>query len=345
MARSSSPSASFVSPHGRVLYAGFSAIHNYLLIVLISLVYAMPFLRKVRGAESERRWWFDLVMLIAGVVFGLSSNLAPIAFLLTFATILVVKMVQTRELKKVLKNVKMWEWLGIVGIVIGMGVAYIGGPGVSGYFASGYGTEYDYVGVGEMIREPARSVKRMARHVVNNSARVLGPAVVMLAIVAIARVVRWKVRGAKKKLEWGLKGKMGEVVEILTVFVMWHVLIATQLNAPLRILLTAYVAGIMAVLVLVNEWTKGWKLGMVGVLVAVMVAGVVTVRTMLAIEYHEKAGRVLERVRESEAETICVTREEVTSRTLPMVYLGQEDMVADWAMPEKIYGKEIVWCK
>ena len=40
-----------------------------------------------------------------------------------------------------------------------------------------------------------------------------------------------------------------------------------------------------------------------------------------------------------------MTREEVKSRVLPVIYLGQEDMLAEWAMPAKVLGKEVVWCE
>lgn len=83
----------------------------------------------------------------------------------------------------------------------------------------------------------------------------------------------------------------------------------------------------------------------VGAGMLVLVVGVVGARTVLALEYHEKAGKVLEKIRESETSVVCVTREEVTSRTLPGIYLGQEDMIADWTLPVKIYDKEVVWCE
>lgn len=335
----------FLSPHGRVLYAGFSAIHNYLLIGVISLAFAVPYLKRVRGEETKSGLGVGLGMLVAGVVFGISSNLTPIAFLLTFGTVMVVEMVRTKKIKEVIRKLKLWEVLGVVGIVIGMGVAYVGGPGVSGYFENGYGAEYDYVSVGEMMSASGESVVRIVRHLMNNFGRVLGPAVLVLIVLAGVRVVCGKVR-REGKLGWlPAEAEVQRVLVVLGIFVLWHVLIAAQLSAPIRILLPAYLAAVIMTMILAREWTQGWKMEALGVLLLVGVAAVVGVRTVLAWQYHKKAGLVLRKVRESETEVVCVTREEVKSRVLPMIYLGQEDMVADWAMPEKIYDKEIVWCE
>ena len=114
----------FLTPHGRVLYAGFSAIHNYLLIVMITLGFGLWYLKRMRGEEMRWRWWQAGLMLLAGVVFGLSSNLTPVAFLITFVGVLVIRMVREKKIGEVLKRLRVWEILGVVGILIGMAVAY-----------------------------------------------------------------------------------------------------------------------------------------------------------------------------------------------------------------------------
>lgn len=336
----------FLTPHGRVLYAGFSAIHNYLLIVMIALGFGLWYLKRMRGEEMRWRWWQAGLMLLAGVVFGLSSNLTPVAFLITFAGVLVIRMVREKKVREVLKRLRVWEILGVAGILIGMAVAYIGGPGVSGYIDGGYATEYDYVSLSEVVREPMRSAVKLVKHMVGNGARVIAPVVVVLAVFAVMRVVRkWLWKKDEKLVWWPVEEKKRRVLMVLVWFVVVHILVATQLSAPLRILLPAYVAGVMATMLLVREWTRGWGMEVVGVGMLVLVVGVVGARTVLALEYHEKAGKVLEKIRESETSVVCVTREEVTSRTLPGIYLGQEDMIADWTLPVKIYDKEVVWCE
>lgn len=292
------------------------------------------------------RWWQAGLMLLAGVVFGLSSNLTPVAFLITFVGVLAIRMVREKKVGEVLKRLRVWEILGVVGILIGMAVAYIGGPGVSGYIDGGYATEYDYVSLGEVIRKPIESAAKLTKHVVSNGVRVVAPMVVVLVVFAGMRVVRkWLWKKQDRLVWWPVEEKERRALMALVGFVVVHILVATQLSAPLRILLPAYVAGVMAVMLLVREWTRGWGMEVVGAGMLVLVVGVVGARTVLVLEYHVKAGKVLEKIRESETSVVCVTREEVTSRTLPGIYLGQEDMIADWTLPVKIYDKEVVWCE
>jgi len=336
----------FLTPHGRVLYAGFSAIHNYLLIVMIALGFGLWYLRRVHGEGMRWRWWQAGLMLFAGVVFGLSSNLTPVAFLITFVGVLVIRMVREKKIMEVLKRLRVWEILGVAGILIGMAVAYIGGPGVSGYIDGGYATEYDYVSLGEVMRQPMESAAKLTKHVVSNGVRVVAPMVVVLVVFAGMRVVRkWLWKKQDRLVWWPVEEKERRALMALVGFVVVHILVATQLSAPLRILLPAYVAGVMAVMLLVREWTRGWGMEVVGAGMLVLVVGVVGARTVLVLEYHVKAGKVLEKIRESETSVVCVTREEVTSRTLSGIYLGQEDMIADWTLPVKIYDKEVVWCE
>lgn len=249
----------FLTPHGRVLYAGFSAIHNYLLIVMIALGFGLWYLKRMRGEEMRWRWWQAGLMLLAGVVFGLSSNLTPVAFLITFVGALVIRMVREKKIGEVLKRLRVWGILGVVGILIGMAVAYIGGPGVSGYIDGGYATEYDYVSLGEVMRQPMESAVELTKHAVSNGVRVVAPMVVVLVVFAGMRVMRkWPWKKQDRLVWWPVEEKERRVLMVLVGFVVVHILVATQLSAPLRILLPAYVAGVMAVLLLVREWTRGW---------------------------------------------------------------------------------------
>lgn len=337
--------AVFLTPFGRVFYVGFSIIHNYLLIAIISLVFALPYLRKLRGGEVGKGLGFALVMLVAGVVFGCSSNLVPVAFLLTLATVLIVRMVRTRKVMAVLRRVERWEILSVVGILIGMGIEYLLGPGVSGYINNGYAVDYDYVSMTQMFTTPGESIARLVKHLVFNFGRVLAPVIIILMVVAIVVVVRQWWQKGKIKGAFIIRPEAHGVVAVLAVFVFWHVLIAVQLAAPVRILSSAYLAAVIAILIILNEWTRKWRMRLASVLLVVGVGTIVMIRMALAVQYHEKAGLVLDKIRESEGAIVCVTREEVRGYELPLIHLGQEDMLADWAMPQRVYGKEVVWCE
>lgn len=327
----------FLTPHGRALYAGFSVIHNYLWLIVVTLGFGMVYLQR----PKQNKAWLMILMLVFGVVFGLSSNLTPLAFLLTWALCLVVKAIRAKSVKSIGKDLRGWELCGIVGILVGMGIAYGFGPGVSGYVDSNYAVEYDYVSLGEVVAEPVSSVVRLAKHTVKNFGRVILPLGLAAAVLAVVKLLSDR----KKENKWQLSGEDWTRWLILVSFMVIHVVLAVQITAPLRILLPAYIAGVVAVLILAKNWLNGLgqEIVMVGVLVGVL--ALVVVRTGLAVDYRAKSGEVLRKIREAETETVCVTEEEVRSRVLPGIYLGQEDMLAGWTMPVKVYDKDVVWCE
>lgn len=336
----------FLTPHGRVLYAGFSAIHNYLLIAIISLGFTLPYLRKLRGAKINSTWWRAALMLLAGLAFGLSSNLTPIAFLLTFALILIIQTIHEKSLRTTLKHLETWEILGILGILIGMAIAYLGGPGVSDYLQNGYATEYNYISLETLFTAPGSSIISLAKHLINNTARVLLPALALLATVAIIRLLRKKFKPNSESLVWWPPEKSTQnLLIVLAIFITFHILIATQLNAPIRILLPAYLAAIIMTMALVQTWTSHWQLNILSLVILLLTFLVVGTKIALTVNYHQKSNAILKKIQNSTEPTICITREEVHSSALPIIYLGQEDMLADWAMPAKIYNKEITWCE
>lgn len=335
----------FLTQHGQALYHGFSLIHNYLLIVLITLGFGMWYLKRARGEELQDSVGRGMGMLILGVLFGLSSNLTPAAFLVTFVGVMVVKMVRERKIWVVLRKVRAWEILGVVGVLLGMAVAYIGGPGVSSYLNDdSYVIGCDYVSFGDIWMDPVTSFLRLAKHAVRNGALVVLPIVIILAVFAGVRLIRM-FHKKKQKLVWWPENKgKRTVLVVLASFMVVHILAATQLVAPLRLLLPAYVSGIIIVMILVKEWTQGWKMWGVGIGALIVVLGVVVVRAVLVMEYHAQAGRVLKKIQESGEEVVCVMPAEVQSRKLPIISLGQDNMLVDWALPTTIYGKKVVWC-
>ena len=176
------------------------------------------------------------------------------AFLISFVGMLAISMVREKNVGESLKRLRIWEILGVVGILIGMAVAYIGGPGVSGYIDGGYATEYDYVSLGEVMRQPMESAVKLTKHVVSNGVRVVAPMVVVLVVFAMMRIVRkWVWEKQDRLVWWPVEEKERRVLMVLVGFVVVHILVAMQLSAPLRILLPAYVAGVMAVMLLVRE--------------------------------------------------------------------------------------------
>lgn len=77
---------------------------------------------------------------------------------------------------------------------------------------------------------------------------------------------------------------------------------------------------------------------------ALVAAAITVVRLSTAITYAQKVEPVFEQARESNGQPFCVNYEDIRNNVLPVVYLGQEDMLVDWAMPETIYDTAITFC-
>ena len=310
-----------LTQHGRVLYAGFSVIHNYMMGIFFFLLFLMPYVKWLRGGEISKKWWWGLPIL--GIVFGMSAALTPLAFLVT-ATIYIIY-IRVKEHKKI----PAWYILGMVATAIGFLVSNVLGPGAGNYAGNElYTATYDYIGFSEIFS--GGGIVKVLVHLASNFGRVLVP------IVALV-VVLWMF--AKKPLK--LEKERLKLITFLVIFAGVLVCGSFQVNAPLRVLLPAYVALVMVSFALFRDYKKVALSSMV--LVGVLV--VVIVKCVLVGRYAVQSAKTYKYIREGETHEMCVTPEMVKSYNFPIVYLGQEDMVMEWATPEPIYNKSVSFCK
>lgn len=339
----------FLTPHGRPLYAGFSAIHNYLLITVTSLLFLLPYALDLTGAKRRHSGKLAVAMLVMGFIFGLSSNVTPLAFLLTAVVVFAIDKLRPKKLSRAFALSTSWKLFGILGAVIGLFVMYVFGPGVSGYAISDYATKYGYVAFSQIFTSPISSALAIVGHMISNYGRVLAP----LLLIIVGSLTLYTVLKRKNILQ-NIKVSSSEwrFLSAGIIFIAIHILILSQIESPLRIMLPAYVVGVIIVLffgrhlmdALSLNYTKKNLLIIGGVITTFMVIAVAT-RFILAINYSHQVRPVLERIQNSPNQSLCVTRESVRSRVLPSIYLGQEDMLADWAMPETVYGKVVKFCR
>lgn len=319
-----------LTQHGRVFYAGFSAIHNYMIAIFIMLVFSLPYLMSM--LDKKVKWMelsvFAVGMFILGVLFGMSAAIPPIAFMIVAVIYIIYKKRKSKEWR-----VSVWAIFGLVGVLVGIICSNALGPGSEFYTTSElYVSEYDYVPMGELFSNPLRSIVHVVKHIVSNFGRVLLPiAIVSVMILILSKDAR-KVLGNKDKKN---------VLVVSSSFMILSILGASQINAPLRILLPAYITGVVMILMLFSPYIKSKA---IGIILGVMVVIVVGVKIGLTISYSSKMSVVLNEIKNSEELVMCVEKERISAYNFPVVYLGQENMLADWAMPEEIYGKQIEFC-
>lgn len=330
----------FLTPHGRTLYAGFSVIHNYLIITLSTLVFLLPFIRLARNQTMRNRAWVTLYILAIGFVFGFSSNLTPIAFLITYA------IVRTYSIVKHHSKIHKWEIAGITGTLIGMSIQYFLGPGVTSYINGDYSTTYDYISIEKIFSEPLASIVSLGKHAIINYGRVLLPLLLVFIACFTAYLIARKVK--QQKLATCIISKQDNTVLCLGIlFVVIHTAIASQIEFPLRVIIPAYTVGVVCLAItlrnMLSQLDKHFEIAFTCTMLLVSAVIVVT-RLALAMSYSQKVQLVLDYVKHHPQQTLCIPRESIVSPTIPLIYLGQEPILADWAMPETIYGKTITYC-
>lgn len=326
-----------LTQHGRVFYAGFSAIHNYMVGAFIMMAFATPYLMMLwesKVGERYRLVW-AAGMVIAGVLFGMSSAIAPIAFVI----IAIIYGIAIRKRRKTW--MPKWAIAGIVGTIVGICVSNFAGPGLDFYTSNGaYVDTYDYVSVVGFFGAPLDGMVRLLKHLAMNFGRVLVPIVICLAAALIC--IRDARQVLTKKFWREMSKKRKKVLVACVMFAVIAILGTVQVNAPLRILLPAYIASVMAALITIEPCIKSKTVGWAIILV---VGAIVITKIGLTVEYHQRASEVFDEVRKNDAATICVDREIIRAKNLPVVYLGQEDMLAEWAMPEVVYNKTVKFCE
>lgn len=341
----------FVTPHGYTLYRGFSVIHNYLIIGLTTVAFALPFVRSFAGQSVPKmyqRWWFALLI---GLVFGMSSNIAPIAFLLSFVLVKLWQIWRTRKEKSGEKTWKLpaWQLWMLAGTLATVAVAYIFGAGVSTYANNPVYTEtYDYVALGEILTDFANSLVRIVKHMVVNFGYSFG---LVGAMSVVLGGLAWMVSKIQKQKFQILPTSSAErrVLAGCLVFAAVYLLAGSQIMLPVRLALPAYLALTVALGVLVYHWwVKSELVGSValGVLMAVMMLAMVIIKADFALEYRVAAGQTLTVIEKAEDEVVCISPEIAKPKKLPFINLGQDETFAGWALPYlTIYGKRVEYCR
>lgn len=324
-----------LTQHGRVFYSGFSAIHNYMVAIFIMAVFCAPYLMALRGRKMKTRWWMMITMLILGVIFGMSAAIPPIAF------VVVGVVAMANEWRKN-KKIVGWKICGMAGVLIGLFVSNVLGPSLDFYTSNGvYVTTYDYLAVGDLLTSPLAGMIKVLEHLVMNFGRVVIPIMIFGGLIVVLVKDARKIFGRKYWRDMNVGRR--RTIMACGGFGIMCVLGAFQVNAPLRVLLPAYVAGILVVLLMFEPCVI--KARILGWVIVIMAGGVVMTRLILAANYHMRMAMVLEEIKSTDDIEICIDADKIKDVNLPVMYLGQEDMLADWAMPEVVYGKTVKYCE
>ena len=338
----------FLTWHGYTLYSGFSAIHNYLFISFFTLLFLIFYIRELWGRPAcpfKNKKLFTLLMFILGFIFGFASNITSIVFLLTLAVYTIYLKIKKQKLH--LKEFFFsWHGASMLGILIAIALIYIVGNGLSDYEAtSDYIVTYDYLPLSDIFANIPDAIRRIFLHNVKNFGRFIVP-----FIITVVPLLATMFIAAKQKLIKLTKFTANEKSFLVATFsfIILHILIFSQLEYPTRLVLPAYLLAVAVFLFIAKHYleklrTRILPLALASIII-ILSTGLITVRIYFAIDYRNKVLPALEIVKNSNDSSLCLDKDTITSKSVPLIHLGQDSLLADWALPENISGKSVTIC-
>lgn len=329
-------SAVIFSPFGRRLYSEFSMIHNYAPLVLLTCAFTLPYIKLMEGKSFKEK--FDLspkalaiILTPLGFFFGMSTTITPIAVI---ATIIIYMLIKHKEIKRP----PLWFFIGIGTTLIGFIVSFFLSPGMNSYATNPASAEtFDYIAISDIFAAPATEVPHVFNHLVYNFGICLAPLAIYFIITFIAA---HGIKHPIKNLKNVEKGS-SKIIITLSIFIFIHILATAQIKTPPRILIPAYLAGIVLIARLYTPYIKS-KIFATGVVILTTLA--IIIHTVFLSIYHVKAAEVLNEIKSSEKSSLCIDRSRVESPRIPIINLSQEFILVDWGYPEYIYGKAVTFC-
>ena len=239
--------AIFLNKNCEALYVAFSNIHNYLLIGILSMIFFIPFARKAQGLSNPNNLGFKLCMTISGFLFGFSSNVTPVVFLITFiicfASWLIISAYNKNSIN-FKELVISWEAFAVLGIILACVIMYGFGNGFSVYISEEYINATDYISLENIFSNPDIYIPKILNHIYENFCEIF-PCIILLLTALIAEATVYKTeKHDNSDITSGFK-----FICYCTVFVIIHTLAMSQVNITslIRLVMPAYFVTVSAI--------------------------------------------------------------------------------------------------
>lgn len=331
-----------LTSYGTTLYGGFSKIHNYLIISTVCLGFALVYFKDLLGQKLPKKLWFIFIMLIFGFIFGLTSSVTAVAFLICLP-LYCLYLRLTKQKIFIRRFLLSWRGASIIGIVLALFCIYIIGPGLADYDTNAiYRAVCDYLPLNEIFTNLGGSIRRIFLHNLFNFGRFLAPFIVISIPTAIYLFASRKT----KKLNlpsFSVREKNFIFAAIL--FIVLHLLALSQIYYFTRMVLPVYLIGIAVFFYVFLKLAKLRNFIPLALIEITLMLIIIIIRTSFAINYLNQVSPILEDIKNTKNQSFCVYPKDVKSYNLPYIYLGQEDFLVDWAMPQTVYGKTVDFCE
>ena len=320
-----------ITPFGRAFYHEFSMIHNYVPLALITLLFSIPYLKlTTHSCSAKHPIALAILMLIAGLFFGMSATITPLAFLATIVIYLIIR-------RKHLTKPPLWFYSGILGAITGFLICWFVGSGVDHYTDPTTAATFDYLSLSEVFT----NIPKLLFHEIHNFAYVFIPLIAII-IICFLFLKHRKTLFSKRHLGH-LSPATINLIIIFSSFIIIHILGASLIVSPPRILIPAYLAGIIIILRLFVSHLNFNPL-FITVITIVTTVTIITHGALLS-KYHHEMSIILNNIKESPETTICINPSETMPPRIRVLDLSQANMIVNWGEPEPIYNKGIISCQ
>lgn len=323
--------------YSEVFYARFSFIHNYLMITLFFLLFILPYALEVHNKSLPKTKKFFFVSTATGFLFGMSSQVTPIVMLITLSTIFLIRSFVKKPTINIQQVFSSWKAYTIIGILIAAFVMYGLGPGIASHYAND--PLLNYVAFSDLAGEPLTSIRMLFYNLFKNILTLL-PCILLFIFGAILSLKMTKNSPSKTTPRYLLYAG---------IFCIIHLLVLSQITfeSLLRVTLPIYIVTILVVLFACNvslRKTEGLPVRVVGSLLCIVCLFVVVDMTRNQISYRQQIQPVLYKIQKSPLNDICVSKSSIKT---PVSTLGfhQSPLLEEWAMPMKIYNKNVTFCE
>ena len=319
--------AVIVTPFGRPFYHEFSMIHNYVPLVLAMLAFSIPYLNLIRKNPPVRHLRLLAVgMLLLGIYFGMAATVTPLAFLGAVFFYCIIK-------RKTLTRPPAWFFTGIIGVIVGFSVCWFFGSGIDHYTNPATATAFDYIPFADIFS----NIPRLFYHEFYNFGIALLP-LIIIAVVCIIFVKNRRFTLSFKKTSAATR----RLALAFSIFILLHLLAVSLVKAPPRLTLPAYFAG---VILLLYFFTPKLNSRLLGSCVVFLTTLILATHIALRVTYHHDMATVLSEIESSPESSLCVELSRVAPPRIRIIDLSQANILVNWEEPQKIYGREVTFCK
>ena len=323
--------------YSEVFYARFSFIHNYLIASLFFLLFILPYSLEVHGKSLPKTKKFFVASALLGFLFGMSSQVTPIVILMTLMVVFLLNCLSKRPtfgIRKILMN---WKFYSIIGILGAIFVMYGLGPGIASHYANDQ--LLNYVAFSDLLTQPVHSIRAVLSNLLKNIATLL-PYIMLFGISAI-----WCI-----KLTGKITTKTTSRYLLYTgVFCTIYILILSQISFQtlLRVTLPIYITTILVILFTLEHWLHKISTTTVHIVSALLCSLCLFATidmTKNQITYREQVKPTLTSINKGSLSDVCVPKSSIKT---PVSIFGfhQSPLLEEWAMPMKIYDKNVTFCE